>query len=75
MTSQSWTPKRAGMKCKRKVDAAIERLREVALEWADVDTGIEFECEALIGHLEEFRDEHLAETVEHHLARERGEVD
>jgi hypothetical protein len=52
-----WTPKLAVNRSRRKLAAAINRLREVAAEWEDVNAYVEFRADELIGELEEFADE------------------
>lgn len=57
MSVRRWTPKGAVASSRRKLDAAIARLREVSLEWADVDESLVHEAEERIRDLEVFRDE------------------
>lgn len=49
-----WTPNLAVARSRRNIAAAIERLRVVSVEWADVDHSIEMEAEDLIRTLDDF---------------------
>jgi hypothetical protein len=49
-----WTPNLAVSRSRRNIAAAIERLRVVSCEWADVDRSIEDEAEDFIRELDEF---------------------
>jgi len=37
MARQKWTPKRAAVKSRRKIEAARKLLLEIAVEWGDTD--------------------------------------
>ena len=62
----SWTPRRAVERSRRRINAAIARLRPVALEWDDADQGIVREVEDAILQLEELRDG-IKEGIEERL--------
>ena len=67
MSVRRWTAKSALARSVRNIDAAIERLRKVSVEWNDVDGYWENEAETAIGALEEFRDA-LRKEIEGRLA-------
>jgi hypothetical protein len=65
-----WTPRRAVARSKRNLAGAIERLRVVSIEWADVDSGYEREAEDLIRELELFGERIEKEVAERQAAGE-----
>jgi hypothetical protein len=66
-----WTPKHAVATTKRQVDAAVARLRVVALEWGDVDQTYVDNAEDFIRELEEFAERVEAEVAERLKAGEK----
>jgi hypothetical protein len=67
MSGRRWTAKGALARSVRNIDAAIERIRKVSIEWSDVDGYWENEAETVIGQLEHFRDE-LRNEINERLA-------
>jgi len=65
-----WTSKLAVARSRRQLNAAIERLRKVSIEWDDVDQIFVFRAEDLIDELEQFADE-IRDVVQERL--EAGE--
>jgi hypothetical protein len=61
-----WTPALAVSRSRRKIESAIARLREVSIEWSDVDESFVFEAEQLIAELETFADQ-IRDDVEERL--------
>lgn len=65
-----WTPNLAIARSRRNIAAAVERLRVVSLEWADVDQGFVDEAEDLIRELDGFAMRITQETAERIAAGE-----
>lgn len=67
MARHRWTPKAAVARSRRQINAAIDNLRDVALEWEDVDQSYVSGAEDLIHQLDAFA-ERIDKEVQQRLA-------
>lgn len=61
-----WTAKAAIDKSRRNIDGAIERLRQVAYEWGDIDQTFVDRADEFVRDLEQWRDD-IATQIQERL--------